>query len=166
MENASRALIMAASVLLGVMIITVATVLFNSFAGSGRKIIESIEEKQVTEFNADFYKYYGKIDGDYIPVTAHDIVTVAYLAKENNKKLGVESEKKCSQKSNYIQVQVDKITNFELESDSTYAKFIKDNTLTNDANNIKSENKYYVCKQIIVNETNGKVIYIKFEEKK
>lgn len=166
MENASRALIMAASVLLAVMVITVGVALFNSFAGSGRRIIEKLDEKENSEFNANFYKYYGQIDGEYIKVTAHDIVTVANNAKENNIRYGAENETSFSENSYYVQVQVEKNTNFEKKDEQYYTNFIKNNMLTEDDDNKKSNTKYYVCKNIITSKKTGRVIFIKFEEKK
>jgi len=56
MENASKALIMAASILIGVMIISVGVALFNSFGGFSKDIMTGIEETQVAEFNTQFLK--------------------------------------------------------------------------------------------------------------
>ena len=47
MENASKALIMAASVLLGVMIISVGVVLFESFSGFAKDTTDKIEEARI-----------------------------------------------------------------------------------------------------------------------
>ena len=44
MENASKALLMVASVLLGLMIISVGVALFNSFGGSSASIMNKIEK--------------------------------------------------------------------------------------------------------------------------
>ena len=58
MENASKALIMAASILLGVMIISVGVALFNSFVGFSSDITNEIEKKKIEQFNLQFLKYY------------------------------------------------------------------------------------------------------------
>ena len=47
MENASRALIMAASVLLGIMIISVGVALFNTFSEFSRDTLEKVDEKKL-----------------------------------------------------------------------------------------------------------------------
>ena len=58
MENASRALIMAASVLLGIMIISVGVALFNTFSEFSRDTLEKVDEKKITEWNNNYLKYY------------------------------------------------------------------------------------------------------------
>ncbi len=80
MENASRALIMAASVLLGIMIISVGVALFQSFGGFSRNIANEIERNKISEFNSQFLKYYN----ENIELTAHDVVTLANLAHKTN----------------------------------------------------------------------------------
>ena len=88
MENASKALLMAASILMGVMIATVAVALFNSFGGFGKEIMTQIEAKQVSEFNAQFTKYYGEVFNEEtnayekIKLTVHDVVTLVNLASK------------------------------------------------------------------------------------
>ena len=47
MENASKALIMAATVLLGVMIISVGVALFNTFSEFGRDTLQKVEDKRI-----------------------------------------------------------------------------------------------------------------------
>ena len=66
MENASKALIMAASMLLSVMIITVGIVLFRSFGSTGSDIIDKMSQTQITEFNNQFYKYKDQENEEYV----------------------------------------------------------------------------------------------------
>ena len=61
MENASKALIMAATVLLGLMIISVGVALFNTFSEFSRDTLEKVADKKVAEFNNNYIKYYGNI---------------------------------------------------------------------------------------------------------
>ena len=76
MENASKALIMAASVILGIMIITFSVFIFGIFKDYNAKNTSQIEEKEDSRFNSEFFKYYenGK---DVLKVTPHDIVSIA-----------------------------------------------------------------------------------------
>ena len=62
MENASKALIMAASVLIGVVISSLAVDLFSSFSGSANEIAGQIEEGQLQQFNNQFTSYEDKKD--------------------------------------------------------------------------------------------------------
>lgn len=79
MENASKALIMAGGVLIGVLILSLAVYLFADFGSTSAQINEQNAEKQLTQFNSQFTSYEGK-EG----LTIYDVITVASLAKENN----------------------------------------------------------------------------------
>ena len=80
MENASNALIMAATILIGVLIISAGVFLFNQFGENSKTINERMEQAQKDQINAQFVKFEG-----VETCTAHDIVSVANLAKEYNK---------------------------------------------------------------------------------
>ena len=79
MENASKALLMAAGVLMGMMILSLAVYLFASFAGTSSEIHANIEQNQINQFNSQFTSYVGKDN-----VTIHDVVSMAKLATQNN----------------------------------------------------------------------------------
>ena len=80
MENASKALIMAASVLIGVLILSLAVYLFVTFGASSAQMHKQIDENRLNEFNTQFTSYEGKSG-----LTIYDVITVANLATENNK---------------------------------------------------------------------------------
>lgn len=79
MENASKALLMAGGVLLGIMVLSLGVLLFTSFGGTSSQIHDNIEENQATQFNSQFASYVGKDN-----VTIHDVVSMAKLATQNN----------------------------------------------------------------------------------
>ena len=79
MENASKALLMAGGVLLGVLILSLAVFLFTNFGGTSSRIHDNIEENQTAQFNSQFTSYVGKDN-----VTIHDVVSMAKLATQNN----------------------------------------------------------------------------------
>ena len=94
MENASKALIMAGGVLIGVLILSLMAYLFVDFGSTSAEIHKQNEEKQIIEFNSKFTAYEGYKDknGNW-QITIYDIVTLAGYAKENNKYYeGVEDE--------------------------------------------------------------------------
>ena len=81
MENASKALIMAGGVLIGVLILSLMVYLFLSFGANSKEIYDRIEDNQLLQFNANFNVYEGRNN-----LTIHQVVSVASLAKENNEK--------------------------------------------------------------------------------
>ena len=80
MENASKALIMAGGVLIGVLVISLAVYLFVSFGQTSAEINDENSQKQLTQFNSKFTSYEGKKN-----LTIYDAITVAGYANENNK---------------------------------------------------------------------------------
>lgn len=166
MENASRALIMAASVLLGVMILTVAVALFRSFGNSGAQIIEEIEKNQIIEFNSQFLKYANQDE-----LTAHDVVSIANLAHKTNLEEEVD-------KGNILYIQV--LANNFLPSNKNIEKCSEDELkklLKQQINEYVKVDKedgsgdfdykpkyYYKLINIEVNNTSGKINLIELKQ--
>lgn len=87
MENASKALLMAAAILIGVVILSLAVYLYTSFSSSTAEMQHQMELDQINNFNSRFLAYDGKED-----LTIYDIITVANLAEESNKNYQVYGE--------------------------------------------------------------------------
>lgn len=81
MENATKALLMAAGVLVGILILTILVVLFLS----ARDVTTSHQDKRksdaVQQFNTNFAKYLGQ------DLTIHQVVTIYNFADEKNNKV-------------------------------------------------------------------------------
>ncbi len=97
MENASKALIMAGSMLIGVIIISIGVYIFTSFGNSSKQIQEQIDSRVIAEFNNNFLKYLGSDE-----CTIHDIVSLAYFARKTN-----EEDEISSNSQYYIHVIAD-----------------------------------------------------------
>lgn len=81
MENASKALLMAGGVLIGILILTLAVYLFMSFGAQSEEMHNRMADHQLTEYNAQYTIYDGRSD-----ITIYDIISLANLAYENNQK--------------------------------------------------------------------------------
>ncbi len=118
MENASNALIIAGGVLIGILIISTGVYLFSAYAQYSSNSYQKIENAKIEQFNSQFLKYYENATASHIdangkghtitkyidangneytketPIlcTIHDIISLANLAKQNNKDLEVEEE--------------------------------------------------------------------------
>jgi len=79
MENASKALIMAAGILIGLLIATLFAYEMMSVAESGKEHQKLMDIKMITEFNAQFSKYEGK------KLTAQEVATIYNYIKEWNR---------------------------------------------------------------------------------
>lgn len=101
MENASKALLMAAGVLMGMMILSLAVYLFANFGGTSSQIHDNAETNQLNQFNSEFTSYVGKDN-----VTIHDVISMANLATQNNQnyEFARRSVRQVTGNDNYIQV--------------------------------------------------------------
>lgn len=97
MENASKALIMAAGVLVGILILSLAVFLFLDFGNSSSQIYDKVEANQLTQYNAQYTIYSGRTD-----VSIYEIISLANLAKENNTFYGEYSDFEDSYKVEVI----------------------------------------------------------------
>lgn len=196
MENASKALIMAAGILLGVMIVSIAVYLFSVYGEYSSDAYAKIEKAQIDQFNTKFLKYYGtrtnnKDEEEQVLCTAHDIITLANLAKQNNIDEEVNDlpeEERNDEINTYIRIDLKtKINNImkniyyiERLGDEERIKFIKDHAThkvkIKDKNGryIYDENgkiveeeqtKYYICTKAEISRVTKKVYYMLFEEK-
>lgn len=78
MENASKALVMAGGVLIGVLILTLMVALFSNASTISKEYEETKHQEAVESFNANFIKYVGK------ELTIHDVVTICNFAENNS----------------------------------------------------------------------------------
>ncbi len=168
MENAAKALIMAAGVLIGVIIITIAVYLFTNLGNTSSEIYSDVEQKKIDKFNNQFLKYDG-----LTTCTAHDIVSIANLAKNNNDyyELG-----EGNKNNYYVKVKViDYLdqndytiteNNFEKLSDNDYNNFIEKNSAIKINETSKNEEwkiKYFECVNVEISDTTGRVYNIIFK---
>ena len=89
MENAVQALLIAAGVLVGVMILSLAVSLYSSLGVYIEQTEQDIIDKQVQQFNEQFLKYVNCNDAfsdEDFTLTIQDVVTAANAAYENNQK--------------------------------------------------------------------------------
>ena len=182
MENASKALIMAGTILMSVMIISLAVYIFNVFGRYSEGRYSEIEGHQIAEFNDRFYKYYGTTlnsEGVSKPVecTIHDIVSLANFAQKHNFKNQLIEEKIQGNNvykiidgvtvDNSLYVQIDlkgENDNLELKSNSYLVSLIKANDLKEDDQGKRTEIKYYKCTVCEPRGNNKRVNYVSFEE--
>lgn len=170
MENASKALLMAAGVLIGVMILSIAVYLFYTFGNYSSEAYEQMEQAQIDQFNSQFLKYYGNVARSYVdengrekeeigPIlcTAHDIISLASLAKQNNLYYEVDDLNGYNQATNYIQIDVGtalKTRNLEKWDNDKQIEFLQDNA-----------NKSYICKlEPTISYLTKRVCYMQFVE--
>lgn len=146
MENATKALLMAAGILVGIMILSLAVYLFTDFGTTSAEINKKNAEQQIVEFNTQYSTYLNRDN-----LTIYDVVTVANMANENNQKYKDVNNYQTDYK---ITVYLDNAQIQDFTQDKLDEK-IKNST-----------NTVFECKEIgYYLNTSKRVSYIKFNTK-
>lgn len=152
MENASKALIMAGGMLIGIIIISIGVYLLAVYGGTSKNIQDQLDARVLAEFNNNFLKYQGSDK-----CTIHDIVSLASFAKKNNQDLGLADTDKNN--DYYVSVYITKIKdsyNKKNLSSSTigeddYIELIDSNSVKNTIDSegkTIAETQYFTCTNI------------------
>ena len=167
MENASKALLMAAGVLMGMMILSLAVYLFANFGGTSSQIHENIETNQLNQFNSQFTSYVGKEN-----VTIHDVISMANLATQNNQNYGFARRTvgQVTGNDNYIQIILENKGRIEygfgdnsINIEKDYNKLISDDV--NGIDEVNDELKEYDV-QVEISEITRRVFRVTCKEKR
>lgn len=156
MENASKALLMAAGVLMGVVILSLAAYLFVTFSSSADDVKSEIANNQLNKFNSQFLAYEQRED-----LTVYDILTAVNLAENNNKYYQLEPGD-----TNYITVKVDN----SVVNSTDIEKKIKPESLEKEGemkeNNLGGKSlKNYRC-NVLLSDITGRVNAVNFSSNK
>ena len=115
MENASKALLMTASILIGLIILSLGIYLVNTFKSFSQDYNDSMGIQKMEQFNAQFTAFSTRSN-----VSIHEIMTLTNYAKEFNSINNIEKGN-----NQYIKVYItfkEKGKNFNLTDESTYPK--------------------------------------------
>ena len=165
MEDAVKALLIAAGVFIGLMIISLGVTLFSSLSQYADSTQTQIEENAVQSFNEQFTKYINCSDSPgatpEFTLTIQDVVTAANLAYENNKNYGLES---ADDYNYYVTVNIaGVVNNLEQNINSESANLLKDA-----ADSLKENNteKLYKCtsSNVKINNNTGRVCEVTFQQ--
>ena len=92
MENAVKALYIAAGVLMGVMVLSLGVALFASLQNYVDSSKEQIEFNELNSFNTQFNKYVNYANGvKQFDLTIQDVITAAGKAYENNSSYNIDT---------------------------------------------------------------------------
>ena len=147
MENASRALLMAGGILVGVLIVTLMITLFLSARDLSNTYDANKQSEAIQQFNENFTRYIGQ------DITMHQIITLYNFAKiENNKIVDVDVSTIIDGNNKIIDEKLLK------------ADIIKANERASISDNVKVEVVYRIKVQI--DEDTGYVSEIKFSNRR
>lgn len=153
MENASKALLMSASVLIGVVIMSLAVYLYTNFSSSVNEMNNQMEQGQLQEFNNKFTSYEAK----GTTLTIYDVITVTNMAKENNSHYELTGQ---TDNNFYIIVKFEDEERMELKNEEELIDILTD---PSELDEETKELRKYQCK-VDLNENTGRVNKIVFSE--
>lgn len=143
MENASKALLMAAGVLIGVLILALAVYLFANFGMTSAEVHKQKDINDINKFNTQFTSYEGK------ECLIQDVVSVVNLAINNNNNYSLDAE---AGNSYYITVNIKSVKSNLEKQNINLDELIKNNL-----------DKKYKCTTDINSKTQ-RVYKVTFEE--
>lgn len=158
MENASKALLMAAGILIGLLIAALFSYEMMVVAETGKAHQEQIDHENILEFNAQFEKYAGK------SLTAQEIATIFNYITEwnkNNETFAIQMEF-----VNYVGNGLDKLRDIHTNPRSTYTveEFLNSSW---EVSSLDNNNRNYTIKisQEDYNNEEGRIQKITFTTK-
>lgn len=148
MENASKALIMTASILIGVIILSIGVYLFTAFGGTSKEIQEQVDSRVLAEFNNNFLKYQGNIR-----CTIHDIVNLAKFVQKTNEQMEIDTSNDF-----YIKVFLgakndsnDLTQHYTEKGTKSWTNLLSENSVkiyTDKSEKQTADTKYYTCIEV------------------
>lgn len=107
MENASKALVIAAGVLLGIMVLSMGVLLRATLQGTADTYTATLDANEIKKYNSNFTVFEGRED-----ITPQEIVTVVSIARETNR--GTKVSVKVSRVEDYADIVAAWTSNFEI----------------------------------------------------
>ena len=87
MENASKALIISAGVLIAILLLTLFSYLFMKMSSSTSEVYDMMSKHEKDEFNQQFFNYEGRgIRTNADPLTPQEVATLINLAQDSKEK--------------------------------------------------------------------------------
>ena len=170
MENASKALIMAAGILIGVIVLSIFAYEFITISNTGEQYGQEIRQRQIDEFNSQFeayayeYTYENPNLGTPRRLKAQEVVRLFYLVSDWNK--GNEDDQIDIIIPNSIANRYGAATNFAYgrKDNFQYEKFLQEKSVVDNG----SQKSYALFQCVIGNEdydkTTGRIKRLRIDE--
>lgn len=166
MENATKALLISAGILIGIIILSIAVYLYGGISSYMSRTQDEMESNAIYKFNTQFLNY--QTEGDE-ELSFQDVVTAANIAYENNFEGGLIEEGYVGDgNSNYVQVDIKGYVNpnSKEEVNALYENFervVGDSVLMAEWLEYNYSFKYK-CNTIEISPTSKRVYKIIFEK--
>lgn len=162
MENASKALIIVASVLISLMVISLGVYLYATMSEYATSTQEQIEQDKINSFNNKFLKYDTRTN-----LTIYDIITIANYARETNEnnEYYIENGTNYDKSTSYISVVIKKKNGTEEHLENKEEKELKGMLKDEEFANSDGTLQEYKC-NVLINENTLKVYKVELIKNK
>lgn len=150
MENASQALIIAGTILIALIILSIGVYLVSNYRQVGESYEQTKEITEITKFNTNFTKFEERED-----ITAQEIITLKNFAKNYDKQNDTTTTVDYPDKAIYTASK-----NKPKEQEEKDTEFIKEYTPGEDG-----KMKYFKLEEYKDKNNDGRIDYIKFVKK-
>lgn len=157
MENATKALLIAAGVLIGVMILTLGIYLYASLGTYVADTQKTMEQNALNAFNTQFLNYINYSDGatEDFELKIQDVISVASIAYENNQEYEFADGQVHNETSMYVTVSMDAVGHLEQMVSSISSELLKNNI----------DNRYKCTpNDIKISPITGRVYHVNFRK--
>jgi len=153
MENATKALLMAAGVLIALIILSIGVYLFSTLGSFSANIERQNEVNRINQFNSKYTVYIGRTD-----LSIHDVITIINSARNNNENYYTEEELKGNE------AQIAKEENYYIKvifDNKSYTALLTDGNYRNTSKLLEeSVEKKYTCSSVKISSYTGRVYHI------
>ena len=166
MENATKALLIAAGVLIGMIILSMGVYLFSGISSYMSETQEIIENNAINKFNTQFFNYQTEENEE---LSFQDVITVANIAYDNNFENELTGDSYIGDgTTNYVQVTIKGYISPKTgeETSATYEsleRVVGDPELLSEWLQYNYSSKY-ICNKIDVSTESKRVYKITFEK--
>lgn len=164
MENASKALIMAGEILIGILVISLLVYGYTNIRSLNKEEQGGIKAEQLAAFNKEYESYNRKL------IRGVDVISVINKVIDNNQKYEYDDY------TINIQFKMAEAMVFKKDGKTSSTVTFDTNKIynINDFNTIKNnedaftdfKRRIFDCKEIRYNKDNGRINYMRFEERK
>lgn len=145
MENASKALIMAGGVLVGLLVITIGVMLYINFSNSSKSMTSNWDTAELTKYNSSFLVYVSRTD-----ISAQELMSLVSLSqqREGNIKIIINNVDATNWNTNDINMFLN--ANILTHEKDASGNIVKKNTYKYVSDSIKYDQAGRVCEMEFV----------------
>lgn len=140
MENASKALIMAGGVLVGLLVISIGVALYMNFSNSSKSLTSNWDSAELTKYNSSFFVYVSRED-----ISAQELMSLVSLSQQREGDIKIIINDIDATNWNTSEINTFLSLNILTTEKDASGKTVKKNTFTYVSDSIKYDRAGRIC---------------------